>query len=170
MKFILRTLASRLAGRHIPDLNSGMRAYHRDLALRYAYLYPSGHSIMSTMTLAFIADGLQVNFRDDRLSRATGQIELSPHPRYLSVFRDDTSDSVVFRSDANPHPDLAGLFAALATVFSIRNLWEFGSLGAVPGVLWIADLLLFGTGAAIGPVFSTVSPARISGLDATISA
>jgi glycosyltransferase involved in cell wall biosynthesis len=142
MKFILRTLASRLAGRHIPDLNSGMRAYHRDLALRYAYLYPSGHSIMSTMTLAFIADGLQVNFVTIDYRVRQGKSSFHPirdtYRYFVTILR-----TVLYFDPLRILIPVVGLFAALATVFSIRNLLEFGSLGAVPGVLWIADLLLF---------------------------
>jgi glycosyltransferase involved in cell wall biosynthesis len=61
MKWMLRSVASVLVGHRIPDLNSGLRSYHRRHGLRYAHLYPKGHSIMSTMTLAFLSDGLAVD-------------------------------------------------------------------------------------------------------------
>ena len=41
-KWFIRRLASYLTGTRIPDLNSGFRAFRRDVALQYLYLLPSG--------------------------------------------------------------------------------------------------------------------------------
>lgn len=49
----IRRLASYLVGETIPDLNSGLRAFKRDLMQRYLYLLPEGFSCVSTMSLAF---------------------------------------------------------------------------------------------------------------------
>ncbi|MFC1555292.1 glycosyltransferase family 2 protein, partial [candidate division KSB1 bacterium] len=48
VKWFIKRFASYLAGEKIPDLNTGFRAYRRDIALQYVYLYPNSHSIMST--------------------------------------------------------------------------------------------------------------------------
>jgi len=62
MKRVIKGIASYLSGVKIPDLNSGLRAYRKDVVLRYIYLYPPSHSIMSTMTLAFLMDKRLVKF------------------------------------------------------------------------------------------------------------
>jgi len=77
-KWTLKTLASLLVGRRIPDLNSGMRVYRREVALRYADLYPSGHSIMTTMTLAFLGDGRVVDFVAIDYNLRKGQSSFHP--------------------------------------------------------------------------------------------
>jgi glycosyltransferase involved in cell wall biosynthesis len=61
-KWMLNTFASYLVGRHIPDLNSGQRVMKRDQVLRYMHLCPNGFSFTSTITLAMIANGLNVIF------------------------------------------------------------------------------------------------------------
>lgn len=62
MKWIIKRIASYLAESKIPDLNTGLRAYRRDVVMKYIYLYPPSHSIMSTMTLAFLLDKRAVKY------------------------------------------------------------------------------------------------------------
>lgn len=56
VKWSIRQLASYLMNIRIPDLNSGMRAFRRDLALNYLNILPTTHSWVSTITLAFLSD------------------------------------------------------------------------------------------------------------------
>lgn len=51
-KAFLRWLASYLAGRPLPDINSGMRLMHRALIERYIHLLPDGFSFTTTITLS----------------------------------------------------------------------------------------------------------------------
>ena len=53
-KWVLGRLASYLAGRPIPDLNSGLRVLDRSLVERFDHLLPSGFSFTTTITLAAI--------------------------------------------------------------------------------------------------------------------
>src|SRR5688572_23244287 len=55
-KWAIRTLASYLTGRAIPDLNTGLKAFRRSTMLRYLHLMPHGFSCVSTMTLAFLTN------------------------------------------------------------------------------------------------------------------
>lgn len=58
-KWVLGRLASFLAGRRIPDLNSGLRVIRRDVVERFEHLLPSGFSFTTTITLAVLcSDGL----------------------------------------------------------------------------------------------------------------
>jgi glycosyltransferase involved in cell wall biosynthesis len=61
-KWVIRRLACFLAGTHIPDLNSGLRLVRRELAMRFFYLLPNGHSWVSTITLCALTNDLQVDF------------------------------------------------------------------------------------------------------------
>lgn len=51
-KAFLRWLASYLAERELPDINSGMRLMHRKLIERYEHLLPEGFSFTTTITLS----------------------------------------------------------------------------------------------------------------------
>jgi hypothetical protein len=61
-KWFIRTLASYLTETPIPDLNSGLRIFHKSLALKFMHLLPRGHSWVSTITLAHLADDYLVKF------------------------------------------------------------------------------------------------------------
>ena len=77
-KWVLNTFASYLVGRHIPDLNSGQRVMKRDLVMRYMHLCPNGFSFTSTITLAMIANGLNVIFEPVDYVKRTGQSKIRP--------------------------------------------------------------------------------------------
>jgi len=59
-KFILNSLANYLAQRKIPDLNSGLRVFRRDVLTRFIPLLPMGFSFTTTITLCMICCGLRV--------------------------------------------------------------------------------------------------------------
>lgn len=61
-KFMIRKLAEFVSGAKIPDLNSGMRAIRKETALPYLHMLPSGHSWVSTITLAFLNNGHPVKY------------------------------------------------------------------------------------------------------------
>ena len=61
-KWFIRKLASYLVETSIPDLNSGFRAFRRDVSLQFLNLLPSGFSCVSTLTMAFLANGYSVKY------------------------------------------------------------------------------------------------------------
>jgi polyisoprenyl-phosphate glycosyltransferase len=61
-KWMIRQLAQRLARRPIPDLNSGFRAFRRDVAGQFLHLLPDGFSCVTTITLAFLTNGYSVGY------------------------------------------------------------------------------------------------------------
>lgn len=78
-KWLIRSLAGYLFDTEIPDLNSGLRLFKKDLAMKYFYLLPPGHSWVSTITLAFLADGHSVCFFPiDYYPRVKGKSSFHP--------------------------------------------------------------------------------------------
>jgi glycosyltransferase involved in cell wall biosynthesis len=61
-KWTIRKLAEWIAGREIPDLNTGMKVFKRDLMLHYLWAIPDGFSCVSSMTLAFLCNGHAVRW------------------------------------------------------------------------------------------------------------
>ncbi|NND02060.1 MAG: glycosyltransferase family 2 protein [Acidimicrobiia bacterium] len=61
-KWFIRKLASYLSGTQIPDLNSGFRAFRRDVALQFLHLLPTGFSCVTTITMAFLSNGYTVKY------------------------------------------------------------------------------------------------------------
>ena len=78
-KFILEKLADYLTETRIPDLNSGLRAFRKDLAFKYFHLLPSGFSFTTSITLALLSDGYNVRFMPiDYLHRSGGKSKIRP--------------------------------------------------------------------------------------------
>ena len=77
-KWFLGRLASYLAGRHIPDLNSGMRAMRKDLVERFEHLLPSGFSFTTTITLAALCSGSLVRYSPIDYLERIGESKIRP--------------------------------------------------------------------------------------------
>jgi glycosyltransferase involved in cell wall biosynthesis len=61
-KWFIRKLAAYLVQSPIPDLNSGLRAFRRDVALQFLHLIPKGFSCTSTMTMTFLSNDYSVKY------------------------------------------------------------------------------------------------------------
>ncbi len=61
-KWLIRKLASYLSRHDIPDLNSGFRAFRREVGDQFLFLLPRGFSCVTTITLAFLSNGYSVRY------------------------------------------------------------------------------------------------------------
>ena len=61
-KWFIRKLASYLTDTDIPDLNSGLRAFRRDVAMQYVHHLPSGFSCVTTLTMSFLSNGYSIKY------------------------------------------------------------------------------------------------------------
>lgn len=61
-KWFLGWLANYLTKQKIPDLNSGLRLFKRELILKYLHLCPDGFSFSTTSTLVFFNRGYSVKY------------------------------------------------------------------------------------------------------------
>jgi glycosyltransferase involved in cell wall biosynthesis len=77
-KWLLGWLANRVAGRHIPDLNSGLRVFWRDCARQYFAVLSNRFSFTSTITLALLADGYRVVYHPIDYYRRVGKSKIAP--------------------------------------------------------------------------------------------
>jgi glycosyltransferase involved in cell wall biosynthesis len=77
-KWVIRKLASFISGHHIPDLNSGMRAFWKRHALAFESILPDGHSWVATITLALLANGHAVAFHPIDYYRREGRSSFHP--------------------------------------------------------------------------------------------
>ena len=77
-KWMLKKIAGFVAGREIPDLNSGLRVFRRDMAMEFYSLYPSGFSFTSTITLAALSSDYTVKYVDIPYYKRVGQSGIRP--------------------------------------------------------------------------------------------
>lgn len=77
-KWFLKQLASFLAGTEIPDLNSGLRAFRRDLVMQYRPILPQGFSFTTTITLASLTNGHRVEYVPVNYAKRAGSSKIRP--------------------------------------------------------------------------------------------
>ena len=77
-KWAIRRLAEFLTASRIPDLNSGLRAFHRETALPYLGLLPPGFSCVTTITLSFLANGHDVDYVEIDYAKRAGKSHFHP--------------------------------------------------------------------------------------------
>jgi polyisoprenyl-phosphate glycosyltransferase len=72
-KWLIRKFAERLTSAKIPDLNSGLRAFRREVSLPYLRLLPPGFSCVTTITVAFLANQHEVYYVPIEYSKRAGR-------------------------------------------------------------------------------------------------
>jgi glycosyltransferase involved in cell wall biosynthesis len=75
-KWFLGWLASRVAGRPILDLNSGLRAFRRECAKQYFRILSNRFSFTTTATLSFLADDYRVVYHPIEYHRRVGRSKI----------------------------------------------------------------------------------------------
>ena len=144
-KWFLTHLASYLAERRLPDLNSGLRLIRRELVLRYLHLLPPGFSFTTTITLAASCDDHEVAYVPIDYHARKGQSKIRPGHAYdflLLVLR-----ITVFFNPLRVFIPLGLLMATLGMAkfiydLTLQNISEsalLGLLGAL--VVWAVGLL-----------------------------
>ena len=71
-KKVLKWFANYLAKEKIPDINSGFRAFRRDVLLRYLHLMPRGFSFSTTSLIAMLKGGHQIKWIPIKTMRRVG--------------------------------------------------------------------------------------------------
>ena len=112
-KWALNQLANYLSGVKIPDLNSGMRAFKREVAMRFFRLLPSGFSFTTTLTLALLTNDYNVMYVPVDYYHRTGRSKIRPIQDTVNFF------SLVVRVVLSFRP--LRVFVPLATVFTLLS-------------------------------------------------
>jgi glycosyltransferase involved in cell wall biosynthesis len=77
-KWFLNKLAGYLAGVNIPDLNSGLRVFRKDLALKFWHLFPDRFSFTTTLTMCFLASGYTIEYVNINYLKRIGKSKIMP--------------------------------------------------------------------------------------------
>jgi len=77
-KWVLRRLADYVSGSRIPDLNSGLRVFRRDMAAQYFPILPNQFSFTTTITLAMLCDNYSVSYIPIDYHKRKGKSKIVP--------------------------------------------------------------------------------------------
>ncbi len=76
-KWFIGVLANYLSRSNIPDLNSGFRAFKKDVVSKYLHLCPNGFSFSTTITLTLLCEGYDIKFIPIKVQRRIGKSTVS---------------------------------------------------------------------------------------------
>jgi glycosyltransferase involved in cell wall biosynthesis len=142
-KAFLRWLASYLAGRKLPDINSGLRLMRKELVQRYEHLLPDGFSFTTTITLASACNGHSVEYVPIDYHARRGQSKIRPRHAYdftLLILR-----TIVF---FNP----LKVFIPIATALAVLGLGKLAyditidNLSESAVLLFLGSMIVFAVG------------------------
>lgn len=147
-KLLIRWLASYLTNTRIPDLNSGLRAFKREIVRQFYPILPFGHSWVSTITLAFLSGGYTVKYVPIEYYPRKGRSSFRPVADTYSYL------TLVVRATMYFNPLKVFFPAAFILLFVgsikfVRDIFFYGDVFYVPGSTIV--ILLMGVQiAAIG--------------------
>lgn len=142
-KWVLGKISSYLAGRRIPDLNSGLRVMHKSLVQRFEHLLPAGFSFTTTITLASLCSSCLVKYVaidyhpriGDSKIRATHALDF-----LILIIR-----TIVYFNPLKVFIPLGGAFFALGFVKFVYDVY-IGNFSETALMGFIGAVLIWGIG------------------------
>ena len=141
-KRCLTWLASFLADYRIPDLNSGMRVFHREIYDQHRRVYPDRFSFSSTLTMVSLTRGYEVTFFDIAYFQRVGQSSIHPLRDPIRFGYQLLRLSLYFRPLRFFLP-LSALIGTLAVARGFRDLAVNNHFGGLTLVLFFMAFQVF---------------------------
>ncbi len=135
-KWVIGHLANYVAGRNIPDVNSGLRAFPRELARRMFFILPDGFSFTSTITLTMITNDFEVEYVPVNYHKRIGRSKIRPIRDTLNFLQLITRMALYF-SPLKIFMPLSGIIFLLSIFWALFGLLVWDQLPDV-SVLVIA--------------------------------
>jgi len=126
-KWFIRKLACYLTGRHIPDLNTGLKAFKREAMLPWLWAVPDGFSCVTTMTLAFLTNDHAVKYVPTEYRPRIGKSKFHPFKDTLAYLNTVIRIVSYFRPLRVFLP-VAALVLALGAAKSVFSFVATGSM------------------------------------------
>jgi glycosyltransferase involved in cell wall biosynthesis len=142
-KWVLGWMAQYLTRRQIPDLNSGLRLFRREVAHKYLHLCPSGFSFSTTMTLAMLCRGWRVEYVPIEAVKRDGKSTVSVRTGLETVV----------------------LILRLVSLFDpLRVFIPASAIIAGIGLVWGIPFALAGRGVSVGSMLAIVTGVLLFGI------
>ncbi len=124
-KLFLNVLASFLTNKKIPDLNSGLRIFKKEIAHEFFHLFPSGFSFTTTITLACLTNDYTVKYVPIDYYKRKGKSTINPINDFIGF------TALIFRITTYFRPfrmfsSIAGLIFLIALSVFFYSLFVLG--------------------------------------------
>lgn len=138
-KWVLKKLADYLSGLSIPDLNSGLRVFRKELAERFFEIFPDGFSFTTTITLAALTNGYRVKFLPVDYYKRTGQSSIRPM-RDFAGFLLLVVRLVVYFKPLNVFLPMSGLLLIVGLTKAAVDFFRQNYFGVGSAIITLAAL------------------------------
>jgi hypothetical protein len=95
-KWLLNKYANYLVKYQIPDLNSGLRVFKKDVYKKFRGMLPSGFSFTTTITLALLSNDYQIKYLPINYFKRGGKSKIRPIRDTINFFSLVTRVSLYF--------------------------------------------------------------------------
>lgn len=142
IKWLLNRFASFISGYNIPDLNSGLRIFRKELIEKYLYLLPDGFSLTSTITIAALINGYKVKYMPINYLKRKGKSSIHPIKDTLRFLNLIVSLAVLFKplKIFTPMSVIIFLVGFLKAAFTLITQ---SRIGAGESMLIVLSIMLF---------------------------
>lgn len=142
-KKMLNLFASYISGENIPDLNSGMRIFSRDLCYYLWGFFPQGFSFTSTITMGAIMGGFRIKNIPINYFKRSGHSSIRPIKDTIHFFRLVARLGLIFYPTKLFYPIAGILMLSGFLKASLKDFWHMGTIGTTSQTLMLAGLEIF---------------------------
>lgn len=140
-KWIIRKLACYLTRTNIPDLNTGLKAFKKDIMRKYLWVLPDGFSCVTTMTLAFLANGYAVKYVPTTYHKRIGKSKFHPI-KDTAAYMNTVVRMVMYFKPLRVFGPAALLLLGFAVVKSVLSLFYTSSLQESDIIIFMMAIML----------------------------
>lgn len=141
-KFFISALANYIADTEIPDINSGLRIFDKEIALQFFTLYPNGFSFTITITMGMLCSGYEVDYFPINYFDRQGKSKISPIKDTLGFFS-LLSRITVFFNPLKFFLPFVGILALISVGVFIRDVFIAFDLSQSAVLFPILTVLIF---------------------------
>lgn len=144
-KWILARISNYITNTKIPDLNSGLRVFRKDMVYHFWGLFPDGFSFTTTLTVAALCSGYSVKYTPIDYFKRKGKSSIHPIKDFIGFVKLLSKIALYFRPLKIFFP--ASLIILLLGILrGARDLFLTDSLGELSVILVLGSIqiLFFG--------------------------
>lgn len=144
-KWFIRMLACYLTNTRIPDLNTGLKAFKKNIMMKYLWVIPQGFSCVTTMTLAFLTNGYAVKYIPSQYHKRIGKSKFHPI-KDTAAYVNTVIRMVMYFKPLKIFMPLATILLLLGFGKSFLSYHDTGSLQESDIIILMTAILIFGLG------------------------
>lgn len=141
-KWMLARLSNYITSTKIPDLNSGLRVFRKDLTYLFWNLFPDGFSFTTTLTVASLCSGYHVKYVPINYFKRKGKSSVHPIKDFIGFVKLLSKIALYFRPLKVFLP-ASLIILILGILRGIRDLYLTNSLGELSVIFILGSMQIF---------------------------